>query len=159
MPIFTHTARLFAFTALITLLSAGASHATQKWTGPDAASLPAIKVSFKLDPRLTRSMYMGERWVSPPTYTGVRDGKEITVDARAEVISARGKSEGIGPKWIPSDPDMVTVTPAQGKEVKITVRRAGESSLKVAAPGFSRELFIKATLQGSAIQVNITQKP
>ena len=154
----TNIIRLLILATLISFLPAAVSRATRETAAPAASSVAGIKVSFKLDSRLTQSMYMGERWVSPPTYTGVRDGKEITVDARAEVISASGKSTGIGPKWIPSDPEMVTVTPGQGNEVKITVRRAGQSSLKVAAPGFSRELSIKATLQGSAIQVDITQK-
>ena len=154
MMLATNLIRLLILATLISFLPAGVSRAAREAVAPADAG---IKVSFKLDPRLTQSMYMGERWVSPPTYTGVRDGKEITVDARAEVISASGKSTGIGPKWIPSDPEMVTVTPGQGNEVKITVLRAGQSSLKVTAPGLSRELSIKATLQGSSIQVNITQ--
>ena len=158
MMLATNIIRLLILATLISFLPAAVSQATRETAAPAAPSVAGIKVSFKLDSRLTQSMYMGERWVSPPTYTGVRDGKEITVDARAEVISASGKSTGIGPKWIPSDPEMVTVTPAQGNEVKITVLRAGQSSLKVTAPGFSRELSIKATLQGSAIQVDITQK-
>ena len=157
MMLATNIVRLLILATLISFLPAAVSRAARETAAPAAPSVAGIKVSFKLDSRLTQSMYMGERWVSPPTYTGVRDGKEITVDARAEVISASGKSTGIGPKWIPSDPEMVTVTPGQGNEVKITVRRAGQSSLKVAAPGLSRELSIKATLQGSSIQVNITQ--
>jgi len=105
-------------------------------------------------------MYMGDRWVSPPTYTStVQAGKEITVDARAEVITTKGKAAGKGPKWIPADPKMVTVTPSQGNTVKIIVRHAGETSLKVAAPGFSKVLLIKATEKGSTMQVEISQKP
>jgi FKBP-type peptidyl-prolyl cis-trans isomerase len=51
---------------------------------------------------------------------------------------------------------MVTVTPNQGKEVAITVRRAGQTNLKVTAPGFSKELVIKATSEGGTIKVEIT---
>jgi FKBP-type peptidyl-prolyl cis-trans isomerase FklB len=78
-----------------------------------ASDLRDIKMSFKLDPRLTRGRYMGDRWVSPPTYTGVRqEGKEYAVEARAEGLDAKGRPMRISPEWIPSDPGMVTVSPA-----------------------------------------------
>lgn len=77
------------------------------------------------------------------------------MEARADGIDARGKSANARPQWIPSDPEMVTVIPDQGREVKITVRRAGQSRLKVVTPGFSRELSIKVTYQGNATQVEI----
>jgi hypothetical protein len=119
---------------------------------------PGIAVSFKVDPRLTKSLYMGDRWVSPPTYTStVQEGKEITVEARAEERDAKGKTMKIQAEWTPSDPEMVTVTPPQGNEVRITVQRAGKSTLKVAAPGLSKELSIKATAEGNTIRVEITQ--
>jgi hypothetical protein len=52
---------------------------------------------------------------------------------------------------------MVTVTPGEGNDVKIAVKRAGTSTLKVAAAGVSKELTIKATEEGDAIRVEITQ--
>lgn len=125
---------------------------------PATAALTDIKVTYKLDPRLTRSLYMGDRWVSPPTYTStVQAGKEITVEARARGIDARGKTMNINPKWIPADPEMVAVSPQQGRQVKITVRRAGKSSLEVASQGFSKKLSIKATYKSNLIQVEISQ--
>jgi len=155
MKITTNLIRLLTLAVLISFLSAG-SHASQDAAGPSAASISSMKVTFKLDPRLTKSMYMGDRWVSPPTYTStVHEGKELTVEARVEDVGAKS----IKSKWTPTDPEMVTVTPGQGNEIKITVRRAGQSSLKVTAPGFSRNLAIKATYQDSAMQVEISQKP
>lgn len=116
-----------------------------------------IRVYFKLDYRMSGPTYGGERWVSPPTFTFAQGGKQLTIEAKSQSVDAGGLPMDISPKWIPADPEMVEVTPGQGNEVKITVRRAGQSSLKVAGPGFSRELSIKATYQGSAIRVEIIQ--
>lgn len=120
---------------------------------PPTSDKTGIHVSFKLDPRLTTGVYMGELWVSPPTYTTTLD----TVEARVAGVDPKGSIGNISAKWIPSDPKMVTVTPDQGDEVKITVHRAGESKLKVASQEGSKELIIKAKYEGNAIQVEITQ--
>ena len=93
---------------------------------PPATGLSDIKVSFKLDPRLTRGMYMGERWVSPPIYSRVQEpGKPLTVDARVEGRDVQGRPVNINPRWIASDPDMVSVSPARGGAFNILVERAG----------------------------------
>jgi hypothetical protein len=126
-------------------------------TVPAAIDISDIKFSFKLDPQLTRSMYMGDRWVSPPAYTIVREGKKLTVDARAQGLDSKGMPVDIKLKWIPADPDMVTVAPGEGKAVKITVKRAGQSMLEVASQGLSKLLTIKAAYQGDAIKVEISQ--
>ena len=153
----TNLIRLFAPPALIVVLLAGAIQAPQEATGQATASLTNIRVSFKLDPSITRGMYMGERWVSPPTYTAVQEGKEITVEASAQGFDAKGKPIDISPEWIPEDPKMVAVSPGQGRQVKITVRRAGQSTLRVASQAFSKKLAIKATYQDGATQVEISQ--
>jgi hypothetical protein len=131
----------------------------RKQTSPPVAStaLTDIKVAFKLDSRLTRGMYMGDRWVSPPTFTQVGEGKEVTVEATAQGLDATGKPVKISPEWTPEDSGMVTVTPGQGDAVRITVQRAGQSQLKVVSSGVSTELQIKATYQGDTIQVEISQ--
>ena len=156
MKVITNPIRLLGRSALIVVLSVGFLHASQEAPRPSAAPPTDIKVSFKLDPRVTRGMYMGDRWISPPTYARIGEGKECTVEARVEVLDANGKRVDISPEWIPADPEMVTVSPGQGKEMNITVRRAGQSSLKVASPGFSKELIVKATYEGSTIKVEIT---
>ncbi len=100
---------------------------------------------------------MGERWVSPPTYTRVGEGMTVTVDARAHGVDGTGRSIGIRPEWIPVDPGMVAVVPNQGNEVKITVQRAGQSSLQVTSQGVSKVLTITATYRDKAILVEIAQ--
>jgi hypothetical protein len=123
-----------------------------------AAIVPkGITVSFKLDPAITKGLYLGERWASPPTHTRVQEGKTCTVEARAGGIGAKGKPVKIRPRWIPSDPKMVTVTPVEGSDVKITVQRDGQSKLMVVSPGVSKELSIKAAYQDNAIRVEISQ--
>ena len=63
-----------------------------------AAAAGGIEVSFKLDPRVTKSLYMGERWVSGPAFSSasVPEGETITVEARARRPSA-GAAGKIGP--------------------------------------------------------------
>jgi FKBP-type peptidyl-prolyl cis-trans isomerase len=120
---------------------------------PAAGDKTSLKVSFKLDPRVLGGSYGGERWVSPPTYTTTLD----TVEARVAGVDPKGGLRNISVKWTPSDPEMVTVSPSEGNEVKISVKRAGISTLKVAAPGVSKQLSIKATVEGNAFRVEITQ--
>lgn len=123
-----------------------------------AAPLSSITVSFKLDPRITQGTYMGDRWVSPPTYTStVQGGKEIAVEARVSGLDAKGREMKIHAEWLPEDPEMVTVTPGQGDKIRITVQRAGQSTLKVASQGVSKELRIKAMDKGNAMRVEISQ--
>jgi hypothetical protein len=59
---------------------------------------------------------------------------------------------------MPSDPEMVTVSPSEGNAVRITVKHAGETNLDVAADGVSKTLSIKARQLGNAIQMEISQK-
>ena len=123
-----------------------------KGTADQARASADIKVSFKLDPSLTRGMYMGDRWVSPPTYTTSQPGKTSTIEAKVESLDKR-----ISPSWTPSDPKMVKVAPQQGQTVTITVLRAGQSSLKVTSQGVSKTLSIKAAYEGDEIEVEISQ--
>lgn len=122
--------------------------------GPESA-LARIQVSFKLDPRLASGVYGGELWVSPANYTGAT--AQDTVEIKALGVDAKGNSISISPEWFPSDPEMVAVSPSQGEQVKITVKRPGQSSLKVVSQGVSKELAIKAENKGTAMQVEIVQ--
>jgi hypothetical protein len=114
-----------------------------------------IALEFRLDPALTKSLQMGDRWISPPTYTRMGGLKGVTVEARARKLGAkppRGK-----PTWTTTEPDMVEVSPDEGDEVKITVWREGESQLTVNSGGASKTLLVKATPVGGALRVDITQ--
>jgi hypothetical protein len=123
-----------------------------------AAADTGIQIAFKLDPRLTSGLYMGERWVLPPIYGPIaQPGSTFIVEARAYQIDSKGEPWQISPEWIPADPDMVAVSPGRGHEVTLTVQRAGETSLRVTSGRMSKTLSIKATYQNGAIRVEISQ--
>lgn len=122
------------------------------------SGLSDIRISFMLDPRLTRGMYMGERWVSPPAFTSAaQTGGELTVQVRAEGLDPDGRAIPIDPEWIPVDPDFMAVSPAKGGKVMITVKKAGESRMKVVAAEVTKELVVKAIEKNNALQVEISQ--
>lgn len=112
-----------------------------------AAALGAdgdVQVAFKLDPRLTRGIYMGERWVTPSTYTQLQEGEQMT-------IAARSSSPAI---WQPADAAMVTVSPSSGSEVTITVHQVGTTTLDVGG----KTLAITAeTVSEGTLKVQISQ--
>jgi FKBP-type peptidyl-prolyl cis-trans isomerase FklB len=85
-------------------------------------------------------------WVTGSNYTGAT--AQDTVEVRAEGVDAAGKTMKIKPEWIASDAEMVTVSPSQGDNVKITVHKAGESKLKITYDGLSKELVVKAHYVG-----------
>lgn len=137
-------------------LAASQNKASQPNALRPAGTLMEIQVSFKLDPRLTRSLYMGDRWVSSATYVGTVGQK--TVEAKVMGIDANGKAIAISPNWIPTDPEMVTVSPIGGNVVLINVHRAGVSQVKMESAGLSRFLTIKATeSKNNVIQVEISR--
>jgi len=133
--------------------------ASPQTTSSDSGGLKAINVSFKFDPGPT---YGGPSWVSPATFSSpAQEGKEAVVEARVQGINDQGKQVKINPEWSASDPDMVAVSPIPGQDgqFRITAKRAGESKLKVAAQGISKELVVKvkSVNKGIALQVEITQ--
>lgn len=121
---------------------------------PPLKPQPSIRVSFKLDERLTRGTYMGARWVSPATYSATQG----TVEARAEGLDAAGRELAVNPEWKAADPKMVKISPNQGRQVTITVLRPGKTSVDVAAPrGFKQKLLIKTVAQGGSLRSEISQ--
>lgn len=122
-----------------------------------SGALAAIDVSFKIDPRLTQSLYMGDRWVSPPKFNSAQAGSSVKVEARAHGRDATGRTVSIKPRWTAADPEMVTVTSGEGATVTIAVRRAGRSTVQLNSHDISRQLTIKAIHHGSSLQVEIAQ--
>ena len=138
----------------------GVTDASAQSADPAGASLTDIRVLFKLDPRVSDPTYGGARWLSPPTFTsGAQEGTVGTVDAKVQGVDAAGRTVGVVPEWTAADPEMVTVTSGENDEFRITVKRAGESKLRVASRGVSRDLLVKAKSLGKAIQVEIVQEP
>jgi FKBP-type peptidyl-prolyl cis-trans isomerase FklB len=140
---------LTAFAAALPFLLAGIAR------GGEAASTEGITVSYRLDPRVADPTHGGNRWISPPTYLGAN--AQDTVEALAQGVDAKGNPARIYPKWIASDQGMVSVSPNLGNQVKIVVKRAGESKLKVVAGSVSTELVVQARTTGRFVQVTITQ--
>jgi hypothetical protein len=121
-----------------------------------AGSARAIKISFKLDPRVTSGLHMGDRWVSPPRFAGAQSGNVFSVQARARGLDAGGRGVE-SPEWSPAERDMVAVSPDRGDQVEITVLRAGESRLTVTQGAASKTLLVKAIHEAGVFRVDITQ--
>jgi FKBP-type peptidyl-prolyl cis-trans isomerase len=141
--------------------SAGTRAAPERPRGTSAgaaSTLADISVSFKLDPRITKSLYMGDRWVPLPFQQAGQD-KRVTVEARAEGKDGSGRPVPVSPRWVLADPELATVSPEQGNEVRITALRPGESSLRLISDGVSRELALKAAYKGEVLQVEISALP
>ena len=86
---------------------------------------------------------MGRSSGSPLVYQGIRGQK--TVEARAGGINSKGGLiTALVVKWIPADPTMVTVSPTLASLVKITVRKPGQSRLRMVYGSLSKTLLIKA---------------
>lgn len=127
--------------------------------GETTAPSPALKdidVKFQLDPRVTRGVYLGDLWVSVP-YVRVGEGDQVIINARAYALDSTGRKTTVSPEWIPSDRWMVSVNPSVGNEVSITVKREGESRLRIVCADLSEELIIKAKYRLGVIQVEISQ--
>jgi len=118
-----------------------------------AASVTGIQLSFKRDPRMVDPYRGIGPWVTGSNYTGAT--AQDTVEIRAEGVDAAGKPAKINPEWSTLDAEMVTVSPSQGDDVKVTVHKAGESKLKVTYQGLSKELLVKAKYVGKFILFEI----
>ena len=122
-----------------------------------------LQVYFKLDPRLTDGVQLGERWGSPAIYDTVQSGIEFIAEARA--VHVDGGSETILPDavWTPDDPGMVSVSPGQkAGEVTITVHGAGRSTLQVSAQGETTTVYIAAaykTVACDSLRVAFSKTP
>ena len=122
------------------------------------APLGDLRISFKLDPRLSGPTYGGDHWIVSSPFTSVAQvGTQATVEAKVDGVAKNGAPVRAAAEWTPADPEMVTVAPAENSQVKITVHHAGESKVTVASNGVSKQLLIKAKRVGNATQVEISQ--
>ena len=126
--------------SLLMALGLGAECVAQ--TAAPSSAVKQIQLSFKRDPRLVDPTRGLGPWVSGSGYGGATG--QDTVEVRAEGVDAAGKPAKISPQWVASDPAVVTVSPREGDDVKITVHKAGESQLKITYQGLSKELEIRA---------------
>jgi len=128
---------------------------SQTIADPTATSaVTGMQLSFKRDPRMVDPYRGIGPWVTGSNYNGA--AAQDTVEARAEGVNAAGKPAKITPDWTASDTEMVTISPTQGDNVKITVHKAGESKLKVTYQGLSKELVVRAKYVGKFMLFEIT---
>lgn len=135
----------------------GGGPTTEPDGGAPAPSEPVLRVAFKLDRRLTDGLYMGDRWVSPPTYQALpQTTPTFTAEARIEPAPS-GTSAAVA--WTPSDPEGVAVAPAtaDGHEVVITVTRPGASTLTVSSGEDETVVEIEAQLDSGTWHVTFRQ--
>jgi uncharacterized protein (TIGR03437 family) len=123
-----------------------------------SSALANMQVAYRLDPWLFGGTYGGGVWASPPVLGPTNQGGgTFTLETRVQGLDSRGQPVAVSPRWIASDPAMVTVSPAEGSAVTITVKGAGRSVLRLVFDAVIKELVIKATYQGDALLVEIAQ--
>jgi hypothetical protein len=145
--------RLLCLAGLLAVLSVAVTQG-----GPQAATGVAdIRVSFKLDPRITQGIHMGPRWVSPATYTRVDRAGGLTIEARAAGLDLRRKQVFIDPSWAVADPEVLTVTPAAGNAVRININKVGQSELVISADGVSKTMVVTCVQKDGSWRVDISQ--
>ena len=125
-----------------------------------AATVPReekLVVSFRLDPSLTRGLYLGDRWVSPPKYHFAQAGTRFIVQSKVQRIDTRGERSDVSGNWRTSDHGMIDVIPTQRGEVTIVINGPGESTVTASTAVGSKVLNIRAWQVADAMQVEITQ--
>lgn len=115
-----------------------------------------LVVAFRLDPALTQGIYLGQRWVSPPSFYFAQPGAQFVVDAKAQDIDARGTRTDVSGDWATSNPEMVAIT-RHADGAMLVVREPGESDLTVRAGSDTKTLHVSAERLPDAMRVRITQ--
>jgi hypothetical protein len=150
--------------APVLLASAASAQGAAQAAAPDTpatqqpiARKPQFVVAFLLDPGLTRGIFMGDRWVSPPSYFFAQQGLQYVVQAKAQLINTRGDHIDVPAEWSPSDPGMVAINREASGAVTIVVTRTGDSNLAVSMGNSAKTLHIHADQVADGMQVRITQ--
>jgi hypothetical protein len=140
-----------------TALAAGPQTAQSAITPSGTAQTPGMVVTFRLDPNVTRGLYLGDRWVSPPTFHFAQPGTQYVVQAKLQSIDEWDERADLSGEWSTSDPEMIAITRHDHGEVTIVVRRAGEGQLFVSAGGVTKVLRVQARQTADAMDVMIAQ--
>lgn len=155
------TILLMVALAALLLFAAGGALASRSGATEDTV---AIQVYYKLDPRLTGGVHIGERWVSPPLYDIVGRRSTYTIDARVEGVTATGERNVVAADWVVTGPNLVAVSPTHDNMVALRVRSQGETQLEVTAEGMNKTLYISSAFQDSEcnnlrVMVSQTSQP
>ena len=116
-----------------------------------------LVVAFRLDPDITRGLYLGDRWVSPPSFAFAQPGNRYVVHARMQTVDPGGERTDVSGDWSTSDPDMIGITRGKGGEVLIEVDQPGQATLRVAAGGEAKVLQVHARRIADAMEVDFRQ--
>ncbi|MGO4549984.1 hypothetical protein AB4059_02620 [Lysobacter sp. 2RAF19] len=114
-------------------------------------------VAFKIDPDLMRGSFLGDRWVSPPTFEFAQPGREYTTHAKLQEIGEDGTRTDLTGDWSTSAPEMIAISHDPAGQVTIVVRQAGEGQLIAAAGGQRKVLQVRATRTADAMEVAFVQ--
>jgi len=114
-------------------------------------------VAFKIDPDLMRGSFLGDRWVSPPTFEFAQPGREYTTHAKLQEIGEDGTRTDLTGDWSTSAPEMIAISHDAAGQVTIVVREAGQGQLFAAAGGQRKVLQVRATRTADAMEVAFVQ--
>lgn len=156
----TSAKRLLLLLALILALLSlvGGALASRQEANGDVV---ALSILYKLDPRLSGGVHMGERWVSPRLYDIVSGDHTYTIEVMVEAVDSNGARTVVDADWSSSDTDVATVTPRKGDGVAIHVRGQGAARLEVSAGGLYQVIYLNAayqTAQCANLRVKVSQK-
>lgn len=144
--------------ALVPQASAAGSQGSLPGNTPGAASqAPRMVVTFRLDPAVTRGLYLGDRWVSPPTFHFAQPGSQYVFQAKLQSIDAHDDRVDLSGDWSTDDPEMIAIERHDHGAVTIVVRRAGEGRLFVSAGSTRKVLQVQARQTEDAMDVRIAQ--
>lgn len=131
---------------------------------PGAAQGSGFDVNYKLDPRLTRGIFLGTMWASPPLYDIISGTATYTIEARAQVDNPYGIPKLVSAEWVSTDTSLVTVTRTASNTVALRMLGQGETRVRVTRQGVSTTLYITAAYHTSdctnlRVQVSQTSQP
>ncbi len=118
-----------------------------------------LKVYFKLDSRLTQSLYMGERLVAPDLFTSaVVEGAVVAIEAEARSPDAIGDPRPIAATFTAADAARIGITPAGGDRVTLSINGcSGPSTVTVSGAGLSTLLTVTPICGSDTIYAEIAQ--
>jgi hypothetical protein len=121
------------------------------------ARKPKVVIAVRLDPDVTRAMFLGDRWVSPPSYVFAQPGSDYVALAKAQYIDELGERMDLDGAWTATNPAMVGLTRYENGQVMVVVRRTGESELRVDTSRGSRNMHVRARQVNGGMQVEFNQ--
>jgi hypothetical protein len=118
---------------------------------------PKVAVAFRLDPDLTRGLFLGERWVSPPSFFFAQPGPQYVAQGKAQYIDALGERADVAAEWATSVPDMIALTRHASGDATIVVRQPGDGDFTVTTRYGTKRVQVHARLAGDGMQVDFRQ--